>query len=671
MQHALPEYYNWEFHRVPSNVKTKKQWLKLHRRVRKNVEPVGTLTCIFDKPRARPKGVDPVSPEECDRIRTKLSLFGPDPCDLPDLDRLDRTGQLVIPNLYDGRDTEEITSFTEAEAERLLGYMIWDHSHEGHYITEKTEGGERKRATWKTEFSIPNFRDHLIGEQFYGPKKGRKTMQVAVDLDRHRGTVNGQEHIIKVLAVGEILKSSCPDFRFAPEINPRNGSVKFFGWLSDYIDMTTAEKIAERLRHVLQDKLPQYDFNSLEIFPSNSPQVFAPLRADKIMVIGGGVVKKIKRRKGKGKNRKVYDAYSCAHYLNWVFFSDQPYDSAAFEAHLREAVARMPDTPVEEQAERKTCKPRPKKESSGKSMGSIGRLKGRCASALVKFWSELEVPEDDTLGKYLIVTLRVLRYEGLDRDEAVDWVEERLLNLKNTAFSDRLTDNFAEIQRVLAKTATAVWDGNGYQRDPELSEAKLRASVAAWACKGFYLHKPSTWHNAPMTTLPQDRLVWTAALLALLPELAAIAHTSQDKAKTFLETVLAFVQHNNELSKSMVGRLLEQCGISGSSGQKQYDVRKFLEQKGLLLKQKNYFSDNVTGYRHGNFYICGPAVQFEQEAVRGGTHTVSIYLSLNLVVDADETALEQEVVMERRRLACEWRYQERIRRLRQQFRMAA
>jgi hypothetical protein len=87
-------------------------------------------------------------------------------------------------------------------------------------------------------------------------------------------------------------------------------------------------------------------------------------------------------------------------------------------------------------------------------MGSIGSLKGRCASALVRFWSELEVPEDDTVGKDINVTLRVLKYEGLSSDDAVEWVEERLQALKHTEFSDRLTDDFGELQRVMACWAT-------------------------------------------------------------------------------------------------------------------------------------------------------------------------------------------------------------------------
>jgi len=59
-------------------------------------------------------------------------------------------------NLYDLADTEPITSFKEKEATRLLEYMVWDHSHEDHYITEATVEGTRKRATWKSDISTPD-----------------------------------------------------------------------------------------------------------------------------------------------------------------------------------------------------------------------------------------------------------------------------------------------------------------------------------------------------------------------------------------------------------------------------------------------------------------------------------------------------------------------------------
>ena len=94
---------------------------------------------------------------------------------------------------------------------------------------------------------------------------------------------------------------------------------------------------------------------------------------------------------------------------------------------------------------------------------------------------------------------------------------------------------------------------------------------------------------------------------------------------------MAVVEANNELAESMVGNLLEEVGIKGRSRQKQHDVRKLLVDKALLFKQKNYFSDPDTGYRHGNFYICGPGVRFEEKAIPHTPHTVSIcYLSLEV-----------------------------------------
>jgi hypothetical protein len=184
------------------------------------------------------------------------------------------------------------------------------------------------------------------------------------------------------------------------------------------------------------------------------------------------------------RRRQYYDAHSCADYLNWIYFSDTQYNEQVFAQVLREAVARCPDKPAAD-AKAAAEKKRPKKKRPCPGgMGSIGSLKGRCASALVRFWSELDVPEDDTIGKYVIVTLRILKYEGLGSDEAVAWVEDRLQALEYTEFSDRLTDNFGELQRVTAYAVDAVWKNNGYQKDPVTSEVKLKATVA--------LLKPST-----------------------------------------------------------------------------------------------------------------------------------------------------------------------------------
>jgi hypothetical protein len=667
-------HYNWS--RVPQHHRTAKQLLKRHRRLQKNAQPVGTITYVFDKPRCRPKHAEAVPPDECERLRQRFKQSTPDASDQWDLYRLDQAGQLVLNNLYDLHDTEPITAFTEKEATKLLEYMVWDHAHEDHYITEVTVDGKRQRKTWKSEISSPNLTSHLAGERYFGVKKGRMTMQITVDCDRHGGEVPGEQHITKTLKIGRVLTKRFPHLSFSPEINPKNGSVKFFGWLPDYRPIGLAEKIGERVRTALQQELPEYDFGGIEIYPSSSPQIFAPLRADKLTVIGSGVLKKVKKyrmEKHLGKKRRTYyEAQSCADYLNWICFGDTQYNEQVFEQVLREAVARCPDIPATETKPAVKKKTPNEKQPSPGGMGDIGKLKGRCASALVRFWSELDVPKDDTIGKYVIVTLRILKYEGLSSDEAVAWVEERLQALEYIEFSDRLTDNFGELQRVMAFAVDAVWKNNGYQKDPVLSEDKLRAAVETWSRRGFKLHDPTTWDNHKQAVVPELKLVWTADLLALIPELVDVAFCSYDQAKAFIEKVLSFVEANNELAESMVGKLLEEVGIKGRSRQKQHEVRKFLVDKGLLLKQKNYFSDKVTGYRHGNFYICGLGVRFEEEVVPHTPQTVSIcYLSLNvtpLTRDSDDWL---DLVMERRRLGCERRYRERSRQLNMLFSRAA
>ena len=124
--------------------------------------------------------------------------------------------------------------------------------------------------------------------------------------------------------------------------------------------------------------------------------------------------------------------------------------------------------------------------------------------------------------------------------------------------------------------------------DPAGTGMAMRSAklVEAWSRRGFKLHDPATWDKHKRAVVPDLKLVWTAELLALIPELATIAHAPQEQAKVFIEKVLAFVEGNNELAQSMVGNLLEEVGIKGKCRLKQHDVRKLLVEKGLLLKQK-------------------------------------------------------------------------------------
>jgi hypothetical protein len=64
--------------------------------------------------------------------------------------------------------------------------------------------------------------------------------------------------------------------------------------------------MGEQVRSALRHDLPEYDYSRMDVYPPSSPQNRAPLRADKITVIGGGVLGKVKNRmEGYGGKKRL------------------------------------------------------------------------------------------------------------------------------------------------------------------------------------------------------------------------------------------------------------------------------------------------------------------------------------------------------------------------------
>jgi hypothetical protein len=598
------------------------------------------------------------------------------------LNELRHAGQAIEINLFDVADTTPIRSFTEVEAQEMLEAMLFDGAHGTDYITEATVNGERQRRTWKRSRSGPNLFQHLRGERMCGPKRGDACRLTTIDLDRHSGAVSGKEHVALVMGAEEVLTRVYKDMRFAPEVNPANASTKFFGWARTWLPIEDAVRLAEEIRAVLARELPRYDWSRIEVYPANSPQVYAPLRPDKATIIGGGPVQMVARYRyevvaGK-RRRESCQVPSVAQYVNWVYFEQTTPDVGSLKQALRAGLVACPDIetlqsicpPIEPIPTRTDTSPMvgPFGNSSNIGMGDLNPLKGRCAGVLVSFWSGHPIPKD-TIGKLLIVTLRIFKQEGLSEDEAIHWIEARLLALEETSFSDRLSRDFEELMRVTRTAAQKVWEENGYQPDPTSSGAILSRAVAAWASRGFLLHDTETWGagGAPRQQSrrpeePRLRLVWTPRLTAVLPRLADLAVTDMARAKMFLEAVLVFVDRHCELSESKVGTLLIAQGIKGKSRNKQHLVRKCLVDHELIVLHKNYVSDSTSKLLHGNFYYLGPEVGFAEENVESPKHytpppSVSTYLSFSYE-GLDEVECRQEV----RRLTCEERFLGRRRR---------
>jgi hypothetical protein len=183
---------------------------------------------------------------------------------------------------------------------------------------------------------------------------------------------------------------------------------------------------------------------------------------------------------------------NCVNLVKWIYDDRKNVEKSAFMEFLAQ------NTPEHEPPPQQPPKPPKSRKAKGVGMGSSGRLKGRCLKTLFDFWTGITLPEKDTIGKYAVVTARLICKQGLlDEEECLDWLEEAFLALPHQAFSDRLSDDFGELMRVTGKVVEAVYRDNGYQAAPEESGKKLEAVIAYCQQHGVVIHDRSTWPKLP------------------------------------------------------------------------------------------------------------------------------------------------------------------------------
>jgi hypothetical protein len=287
---------------------------------------------------------------------------------------------------------------------------------------------------------------------------------------------------------------------------------------------------------------------------------------------------------------------------------------------------------------------------------------------MVDFFTGKIHPEDDTIGKYLTPWARAIAI--IEECDDVDELKEKLQRcidlIPDTSFSDRLSDNPAELERVMDYTLEAIIKNNGYQARPDES-TRLFLKIKKFCDRiGFVPSDPSTWGTLDQheTFQPDMRLVFTPELAALVRTLAPILTCTLSQAKDFLKLFFAWVEARNESSYTKIAPLMEQVGIAGSNDNISA-MLKVMKAQGFIEKVKNhghYRDDDGKVRRHGTFYVNTAKVMF-REQIGGeafdqqGVHTLYLlYLSF-LSSDACEYLLEY------RRLMMEERYRRRIRAL--------
>jgi hypothetical protein len=166
---------------------------------------------------------------------------------------------------------------------------------------------------------------------------------ISVGLDRHNGEIPTKEHYQAVLATGRLLKRDYGFLSWLVEVNPKNGSTKFFGFTGHPIPVGHANRLSQQIH----ESLIANGIGKREVFPFNSPQVFLPMREGKTTVIDTGVLGKCERRRANSKTYKMerFETYSAVAFVEWLR-RERSFDESTLEKALISACLQLPDQPT-------------------------------------------------------------------------------------------------------------------------------------------------------------------------------------------------------------------------------------------------------------------------------------------------------------------------------------
>ncbi len=247
--------------------------------------------------------------------------------------------------------------FTESSATKFLkwffynkcanSYLGWRYE-EVEILPDNTEivivpAGPR---IWPTPTDDKRVRWNPVWEHLKGlPRgvcrgRGEKYLPfISVDLDRHDGTITAKQHINNVLKTGRILKKYYNNLRWLVEVNPQNGSCKYFGFNNRPIPINQANEFSGSIHRLLIGA----GLGKREVFPFNSPQVFLPFRADKTTIIDSGILGKCNRRRKVDYKYELFETYSAVAFVKWLR-SGTHYNEQILYKTLIAACNNLPDS---------------------------------------------------------------------------------------------------------------------------------------------------------------------------------------------------------------------------------------------------------------------------------------------------------------------------------------
>ena len=176
---------------------------------------------------------------------------------------------------------------------------------------------------------------------------------VTADFDRHISSVDARDHVWRSLKAGRLLRKHFPQFCWVAEVNPRNGSMKYFGFGYVPIPISQAQEIAKQIHEMLLKNdcgaVNHRGKRDLEVFPHNCVQVGLPMRTDKVTVVSSGVLARCirKKRLEKGGPLVKFETYSALSFLREIK-QRGCFDEDTLFRELKKACTNLPFVPATE-----------------------------------------------------------------------------------------------------------------------------------------------------------------------------------------------------------------------------------------------------------------------------------------------------------------------------------
>ena len=455
--------------------------------------------------------------------------------------------------------------------------------------------------TYSEWFTRQKCVDHESGRDIYGVFGSKNSYYLLIDLDLHKGSMDLFLKRLKVLLDAFHGKHGC-HFQVSDQ---DAGGVHIFLFFGSKSPLQTRKRWLVNQLKELDKAHPECQFFktakagdsicNLEIYPDPNKGHRLPLARSRTMLLDQPL-DLIERQRNWRQD--------IIGYTDWLLNPDRQYmpqeDVYRYvvdRLHTENPQSSM-DLPTNNRASKK------QKENSTHPMErktkSIGpddpkpkfSLRGKTRGAIIAYWLRSE-PQFRDLNTAVLVLLRCMRAEGLDRTTASEIAMRYVRELTNLSLSSRLVDGLDQIDHLIQRNIDQIWSCE--------VNAKLLAAVERWEEIGFKVSDKTTWQvkgRTPEVVVDCEEVEFTEEERKIInEELAPIvvgekqAHKSekQEEATKAVAYFLRFVCCcDREIPVVALPKILTGFKIKIRKHEKQREFLKKLTELGWINILKDY-----------------------------------------------------------------------------------